>query len=45
MPLAIYIGFELYLEIALTLSVILILLSFLALLIAKYILNRDWKSG
>jgi molybdate transport system permease protein len=45
MPLAIYIGFELDLDIALTLSVILILLSFLALLIAKNILNRDWMSG
>jgi len=45
MPLAIYIGFELDLDIALTLSVILILLSFLALIIAKNILNRDWMSG
>lgn len=45
MPLAIYIGFELDLDIALTLSVILILLSFLALLIAKNILNLDWMSG
>jgi ABC-type sulfate transport system permease component len=40
--LAIDIGFELDLYIALTLSVILILLSFLALLIAKSILHRDW---
>ncbi len=45
MPLAIYIGFELDLDIALTLSVILILLSFLALFIAKYVLNRDWMSS
>ncbi|UCD99984.1 MAG: molybdate ABC transporter permease subunit [Chloroflexota bacterium] len=45
MPLAIYIGFELDLDIALTLSVILILLSFLALLIAKNILQRDWMSS
>ncbi len=45
MPLAIYIGFELDLNIALTLSVILILLSFLALIIAKSILNRDWFTG
>ena len=45
MPLAIYIGFELDLNIALTLSVILILLSFLALIIAKSILSRDWFTG
>lgn len=45
MPLAIYIGFELDLEIALTLSVILILLSFLALFIAKIILHRDWMGS
>jgi len=45
MPLAIYIGFELDLDIALTLSVFLTLLSFLALIIAKNILNRDWMSG
>lgn len=45
MPLAIYIGFELDLDIALTLSVILIILSFLSLFIAKSILNRDWMSG
>jgi molybdate transport system permease protein len=45
MPLAIYIGFELDLNIALTLSVILILLSFMALIIAKSILNRDWMTG
>ena len=45
MPLAIYIGFELNLDIAITLSVILILLSFLALFVAKYILNRDWMSS
>jgi molybdate transport system permease protein len=42
MPLAIYIGFELDLDIALTLSVILILLSFFALIVAKHILNGDW---
>ncbi|HLE52204.1 MAG TPA: ABC transporter permease [Anaerolineales bacterium] len=42
MPLAIYIGFELDLEVALTLSVILILFSFIALIIAKGILHRDW---
>jgi molybdate transport system permease protein len=45
MPLAIYIGFELDLDIALTLSVILILLSFLALFIARNILNRDWMGS
>jgi molybdate transport system permease protein len=45
MPLAIYIGFELDLNIALTLSVILIILSFLALIIAKSILNQDWFTG
>jgi molybdate transport system permease protein len=45
MPLAIYIGFELNLDIAITLSVVLILLSFLALFVAKYILNRDWMSS
>jgi molybdate transport system permease protein len=45
MPMAIYIGFELDLDIALTLSVILITLSFLALFIAKFILNRDWMSS
>lgn len=42
MPLAIYLGFELDLDTALTLSVILIGFSFLALLIVKWILNRDW---
>lgn len=45
MPLAIYIGFELDLDIALTLSVILILLSFTALFIARNILNRDWMGS
>lgn len=45
MPLAIYIGFEMDLDIALTLSVILILLSFSALFVAKFILNRDWMSS
>jgi molybdate transport system permease protein len=45
MPLAIYIGFEIDLDIALTLSVILILFSFLALFVSKRILDRDWMSG
>lgn len=42
MPLAIYLGFELDLNTALTLSVILIGFAFLALLLVKWILNRDW---
>lgn len=42
MPLAIYIGFELDLDIALTLSVILIGFSFLALMVVKGFLHRDW---
>lgn len=42
MPLAIYLGFELNFEIALTLAVILIGFSFIALLLVKRILNRDW---
>jgi molybdate transport system permease protein len=41
MPLAIYIGFEVDLEVALTLSVILIGFSFLALLLVKGLLQRD----
>lgn len=42
MPLAIYIGFELDLNVALTLSVILVGFSFLALMVVKGILHRDW---
>lgn len=42
MPLAIYLGFELDLNTALTLSVILIGFAFLALLLVKWILKRDW---
>ncbi|MEA3441493.1 MAG: hypothetical protein U9R58_14555 [Chloroflexota bacterium] len=42
MPLAIYLGFELNLDTALTLSVILIGFAFLALLLVKQILHRDW---
>ncbi|HEX7973066.1 MAG TPA: ABC transporter permease [Anaerolineales bacterium] len=42
MPLAIYIGFELDLNVALTLSVILVGFSFLALMLVKGILHRDW---
>jgi len=41
MPLAIYIGFELNLDVALTLSVILVGFSFLALMIVKGILRRE----
>jgi molybdate transport system permease protein len=41
MPLAIYIGFELDLEVALTLSVILIGCSFLVLLLVKGLLQRE----
>ncbi len=41
MPLAIYIGFEANLDIAVTLSVILMALSFTALLLAKALLNRS----
>ena len=41
MPLAIYIGFELNLDVALTLSVILVGFSFIALMIVKGILRRE----
>ena len=41
MPLAIYIGFELDLDVALTLAVIMVGLSFLVLLLVKGILNRE----
>ena len=40
MPLAIYIGFEINLDVALTLSVILVCLSFLTLIIVKGFLHR-----
>jgi molybdate transport system permease protein len=42
MPLAIYLGFELNLDTALTLSVVLIGFAFLALLLVKQFLHRDW---
>lgn len=42
MPLAIYIGFELDLNIALTLSVILVAFSFTALMVVKAFLKREW---
>ena len=45
MPLAIYIGFELDLDVALTLSVILVGLSFLALIIVKGVLHREIDAG
>ena len=41
MPLAIYIGFEIELNVALTLSVILIAFSFLTLIIVKNILHNS----
>lgn len=41
MPLAIYLGFEMDLSVALTLSVILVLCSFLVLLIVKGVLQRE----
>ncbi|MEW6650962.1 MAG: ABC transporter permease [Chloroflexota bacterium] len=45
MPLAIYIGFETKLEVALTLSAILILLSSLLLILLKLIVNRRLADG
>jgi molybdate transport system permease protein len=44
MPLAIYIGFELDMEVALTLSIILIGLSFLSLIIVKGVLHRKLEA-
>ena len=44
MPLAIYIGFELDLDVALTLAVILIGFSFLVLMIVKGILRSDLQT-
>ncbi len=41
MPLAIYLGFELDLDVAVTLSVILAVLSFVALLLIKVVFGRD----
>ena len=40
MPLAIYIGFEIDLNVALTLAVILVAISFLVLILVKWILNQ-----
>ncbi len=42
MPLAIYIGFQVDLDMALTLSVILVGFSFLALMVVKGFLHREW---
>lgn len=41
MPLAIYLGFELDLSVALTLSVILVAFSFLVLMVVHWILQRE----
>ncbi|MBL8046411.1 MAG: molybdate ABC transporter permease subunit, partial [Anaerolineales bacterium] len=43
MPLAIYLGLELSVDVALTLSLVLIGLSFLALLVVKGLLHREWR--
>lgn len=43
MPLAIYLGFEIDFTIALTLSVILLALSFASLLLVKGVFHRDWS--
>lgn len=43
MPLAIYLGFEMDLDVALTLSVILVGLAALALVLVKGILHREWR--
>ena len=45
MPLAIYIGFELDLDVALTLSVILVGCSFLVLMVVKGLLQRDLNAS
>lgn len=45
MPLAIYLGFELDLNIALTLSIILVGLSFFVLLVVRGFLHRDPEAG
>jgi molybdate transport system permease protein len=44
MPLAIYIGFELDLDVALTLSAILVIFSFLVLFVVKQLLHRELYS-
>lgn len=45
MPLAIYLGFEMDLNVALALSVVLIALAFLSLLVVKVVLRQDPTSG
>jgi molybdate transport system permease protein len=45
MPLAIYLGFELDLDVALTLSVILVGCSFAVLMIVKVLLQRELESN
>ena len=40
MPLAIYVGFEVHLDRAVALSVLLLLCSFTALMLARWLLNR-----
>ena len=45
MPLAIYLGFELDLNVALTLAVILVGVSFLVLFVVKSLLHRDVSPG
>lgn len=45
MPLAIYIGFELDLDVALTLAVILVGCSFVVLMVVKGLLQRELRSG
>jgi molybdate transport system permease protein len=45
MPLAIYIGFEIDLNVALTLAIILVCFSFLTLAVVKGILHRRWDTN
>ena len=45
MPLAIYLGFELDLDVAITLSVILVACSFVVLLLVKGVFGREEQQG
>jgi molybdate transport system permease protein len=45
MPLAIYLGFEMNMDVALALSVVLIALAFLSLLVVKVLLRRDFAAN
>ena len=45
MPLAIYIGFEIDMKVALTLAIILVCFSFLTLVILKGVLHRNLEEG